>query len=282
MLAKLKYTIKLSEPMHRAAGKAKWYLDRYVKHAPLAVRTEVALRRNRRLALIVGGKLGLGAILCHAAFALKTGAERNVAVGLRFTSPLYRPKDGPEDWLDCYFDRLGYDPTGMPSLMSDALRFDYNIARDYHLLWSHLQIKRRFISAAEDLTGSKPFVAIHYRGSDKFMESARVSADAVLGRAEAEMQRRGIGRVFIASDETAFIETAAGRFGQSAFWLPCEAMASGLTAAHFSQSDGSTKAGEALVTMAALARSHVLIRTPSHLSAWAGTLAVNQDSILVT
>jgi hypothetical protein len=280
MIGRFKDVVKRFESLHRAAGKARWYFERHIKYAPLAIKTNRALRKHNRLAFDIGGSIGLGAILSHAAFTLRVGSERNVDVALRFTSPIYRPADGPEDWLDCYFDRLGSQPGSMPIIRSDGLRFDYKTERDHHLLWSYLRIKPEFIRAAADLTGPAPFVAIHYRGSDKYMEGKRASADAVLRRAESEMARNSLDRIFIASDEASFVERAKDRFGRSAFWLPCKAMASGSIAAHFSASDGGTKAREALITMAALSQADICVRTPSYLSEWARTLS-DKGSILI-
>ena len=268
-------------PIRIAAGKARWYFDRYIRNAPLTIRADRALRRHDRLAFDIGGKIGLGAILSHAAFALRTGQRRGVDVALRFTSPIYRPDDGPDDWLECYFLRLGSKPNKIPIADSSGLRFDYNTGRDHALLWSYLQIRPELVNAAIELTDDAPFVAIHYRGSDKFMESKRVTEEVVLRRADAEMRRHAIDRIFVASDEAAFIERAKDRFGSAAFWLPCKAMAAGSSPAHFSGSSGDTKAREALVTMVVLSRADVCIRTPSFLSEWASTLAPAQESILV-
>lgn len=267
--------------IHRAIGKARWYLDRHIKNVPLAFKANRALRNHDSVAFDIGGKIGLGAILSHAAFSLRVGLDQGVDIALRFTSPIYRPANGPNDWLECYFVRRGRRPCAMPIIDSAGLRFDYNTARDHTLLWSYLQIKPEFVDAARELTDDGPFVAIHYRGSDKFMESKRVTEEVVLRRAEAEMRRHAIDRLFVASDEATFIERAKDRFGSAAFWLPCKAMASGSSPAHFSGSSGDTKAREALITMVALSRADICIRTPSFLSEWARTLSPDQDSILI-
>jgi hypothetical protein len=274
--------IKRFPIIHRTSGKARWYFDRYCRHVPLAIKTEFALRRSERIAFDIGGNIGLGALLSHAAYALRTGADRGVDVALRFTSPIYRPASGPHDWLECYFSRNGSRPDTAKAIDSSGLRFDYSIGRDCPLLWSYISIRPELVKSAVDLTGNAPFAAIHYRGSDKFMEARRVKEDHVLCLAEEVMASRGLNRLFVASDEAAFIRKAENRFGTAAFWLPCEAMASGARAAHFSEINGETKAREALVTMVALSRSGVCIRTPSYLSAWAMTLANNVDTIIAS
>lgn len=278
----LKSAIKRFGPIHRVAGKTRWYFDRHLRNVPLTLTTNHALRNNDRLAFDIGGAIGLGAILSHAAFALRTGAERNVDIALRFTAPIYRPSSGPEDWLESYFVRLGSKPDAMPIADSSGLRFDYNTGRDHALLWSYLQIRPEFVEAAVELTGDSPFAAIHYRGSDKFMETRRIREDHVLRLAEEAMASRTLNRLFVASDEVAFIDKARDRFGNAVFWLPCEAMAAGSRAAHFSEVNGETKAREALITMVALSRSELCIRTPSFLSEWAMTFSTNRNySVLV-
>lgn len=278
----IKSAVKRFGSLHRAAGMARWYFDRHIRTAYLALKTERAYRSQKAIAFDIGGNIGMGAILAHAAYALRTGYDRNTSIGLRFTSPLYRPPDGPNDWLDCYFTRRGYAPDGLPALKSDALRFDYKSERDHPLLWNYLQIKSEFFDEAKRMAGPEPFAAVHYRGSDKFMETRRVAESNILRRVEDEMTRINLNKLFVASDEANFIELARDRFGSSAFWLPCEAMASGLNAAHFSRVSGETKAREALVTMAALSNAAVCVRTPSFLSEWARTLAHDGTTILIT
>jgi hypothetical protein len=131
------------------------------------------------------------------------------------------------------------------------------------------------------LTGSEPFAAVHYRGSDKFLEDHRVSKDAVLRALEDEMKRDALSRVFVASDEPAFIRAAKERFGRAAFWLPYQATAVDGRPPHFAEISGEVKAREALVTMVALSRANLCIRTPSFLSAWSHTLTTGQRTRII-
>jgi hypothetical protein len=78
---------------------------------------------RKPIAVEIGGGIGLGALLSHACTALRIGRMNEVDVALRFTSPLYRPSWGTEDWLDAYFIRLGSDPANRPAL--DVAAFPY-------------------------------------------------------------------------------------------------------------------------------------------------------------
>jgi hypothetical protein len=103
------------------------------------------------IAFNIGGAMGLGAILTHAAHALRVGKAHGVDVALRFTSPIYRPTNGPHDWLESYFIRRGRDPQNKTTLDVGGLDFDYTV-RDPHLPWSYLEIRPEIVSQAESLT----------------------------------------------------------------------------------------------------------------------------------
>ena len=154
-------------------------------------------------------------------------------------------------------------------------------SKSAELLWGAIRIRDDFISAADTLTGGK-FAAVHFRGSDKYLETRQVAAGTVLDAVEIEMRREALNRLFVASDEPRFIDLARARFGDAAFWLPVEAVASADgTPPHFTNVAGEVKAREALVTMLILARSTLLVKTESLLSEWATTLASEQRVVRV-
>jgi hypothetical protein len=233
------------------------------------------------VAFEIGGSVGLGGILSHACNALQFGREHGLDVALRFTSPLYRPSWDVDDWLDVYFVRLGPRPDRRQNVSVSILPHFPDNPREPLLLWKYLTIDPEIVCDAERLCAGAPFAAVHYRGSDKFLESARVSEDSVLNRVETEMKRDGLSRLFVASDELRFVHLAKDRFGSAVFDLPCEAMALDGRPPHFLTIPGETKAREALMTMAILARSKLCVRTPSYLSQWAMTLASDQRAIVL-
>ena len=97
------------------------------------------------------------------------------------------------------------------------------------------------------------------------------------------MQRDNLQRVFIASDEQQFIDHGAKLFGDTAFWLPLEAVSTTHYRPAFRRTDipGEIKAREALVTMVVLSRARLLVKTASLLSAWAMTLADEPQRVVL-
>jgi hypothetical protein len=151
-----------------------------------------------------------------------------------------------------------------------------------NLVWNAIRIRDDIATeAAAFATGT--FAAVHFRGSDKVLESPRVSISTVLDVVAREMDALQLHRLFVASDERTFVESARMRFGSEVFWLPLRAFASSDgTPPHFSRVPGDVKAREALTTMLILAHAKVLIKTESLLSDWATTLAQEQRVVRVS
>jgi hypothetical protein len=221
--------------------------------------------------------MGLGAILLHAAKGLYAAQAFGVDVALRFTSPTYAPSSGQGDWLEHYFVRLGSRPDARPVCDSRHVPGGLpGMAAAGKLVWGALRIRDELLSDSIDIPPG-PFAAVHFRGSDKFLETPRPPATAVLDVVEREMAQQGLERLFVASDEPEFTERAKARFGPVAFWLPIDAVASADgTPPHFRRIAGEVKAREALTTMFILSRAKLVVKTDSLLSDWANTLAANQ------
>jgi len=274
--------------------------------SPSAYRTAVRLRRGppamklsgipgrahaRRLftegsavTVEVGLRQGLGGILSNAAKVLQAAKLHHVDAALSFTSPTYAPSWGTHDWLECYFERLGSRPEHRPVCQFQhvpVLRAP-SPAESAALVWGALRI-RDDIAAAAGAAAQGAFAAVHFRGSDKYIETPQVGADVVLDVVETEMRRAGLDRLFVASDEPRFTDLARARLGETVFWLPVEAVASSDgTPPHFTDVPGEIKAREALTTMLILARAKLLVKTESHLSEWAATLASDQRVVRMT
>lgn len=255
---------------------------------------EAAPRRRRASAILRGpavcveiaGKVGLGGLFVNAARALAAGEAHGTEISLRLTGPLYMPSTPVDDWLDSYFVRTG--PAcgpDYPQLEAGDLPAGPAIptAEGGRLLWSYMHIKPEIATSVERYTAGQ-YAAVHFRGSDKFLEASPVGREDVLRRVEDEMRRRGIDRLFVASDEPSFIASAADRFGADrCFSLPQAAVAVGGRPPHFSDVPGEIKATEALQTMLVLAGAEVCVRTASLLSEWSQTLAPgHHDYVVVT
>jgi hypothetical protein len=231
----------------------------------------------------VRGKMGLGAVLSHAGNALYVAEQRDIDVALRFTSPTYAPSWGADDWLDCYFVRLGSHPGGRPVCDSHDVPLERapQVRELGPLVWTALRVRDEITSSAA-AAADGVFAAVHFRGSDKWLEAPATTIDGILDVVENEMNRQGLGRLFVASDEPRFVEAAHARFGDCSFSLPTQAVASADgTPPHFTNAPGETKAREALMTMLILARAKLLVKTESLLSDWAMTLATDQRVVRV-
>lgn len=229
--------------------------------------------------------MGLGGILTHAGGALYVAQEHEVDIALRFTSPNYAPSWGDVDWLESYFVRFGSPSSDAPIVHSQDVPFlkhPPNLRDSADLVWRTIEIRDDIVSYANLVAGNERFAAVHFRGSDKFLEAPRVKTDAVLETAEREMERDRLDRLFVATDEPAFLAQAQQRFGSAVFSIPLEAVSTeDGKPAHFTNVNGETKAREALTTMIILSRSRLLVKTKSLLSDWATTLTSNQRVVLV-
>jgi hypothetical protein len=266
-----------------------YYWANRTRHCTLVRRIEeLPGRRHSRKLLASGAALtadvdaamGLGGVLTWAARILELADHLDRPIALRFSAPTYRPSWPVEDWLDCYFDRR------RPATRTDVIvRARYlpvssgGITELAPRLWQHLTIRPDCVTAAQTIPFTS-FAAVHYRGSDKYLEAPRVAYDAVLRRTESEMVTHGLDKLFVASDEEAFVKLAAARFGGDCWWLPAMAVAKGTRPAHFTDVPGEIKASEALTTMTLLARAQLCVRTPSLMSEWAMTLDGRRTVVL--
>jgi hypothetical protein len=233
----------------------------------------------------ITGDAGLGGVLYHAGYALLAGRTHDADVALRFTNSNYRPSWGQSDWLECYFDRLGASPNGRTVCNyldvpkpTNPVAFPDRAA----LVWEALSIRANFVREAEELIGDDDFAAVAFRGSDKYVEASAVPPRVVLDIAEREMDKAGLHRLFVASDERSFIALAAERYGEAAFSLPVQVFATDGIPVHFLEINGEIKARQALVKMVALSRARLLVRTESLLSQWAATLAEDQRVVVAS
>ncbi len=238
---------------------------------------------GRDVCIEVAGDVGLGGLLTVAAHGLAVARRRGSTASLRLTTSLYMPAGQTTDWLGSYFVRHGRAAAdGEPVVEAGALSQleGEGDAEEARLLWQYMSIKPAIVASVEPFTRGR-YAAVHFRGSDKYLEAPRVAEAKVLDAVSAEMQRTELDRVFIASDEQAFIDAAFSRFGDAAFALPQTAFAIDGRPPHFSSAAGEIKAIEALQTMLVLARAAAGVRTESLLSAWADTLAPSRGPLTV-
>lgn len=198
---------------------------------------------------------------------------------------LYYDASRGANWWEYYFEpiRLG-GSGGAPIKRVSHLQHDRFAerveealprSRSADLVGRYVRVKPQIVDAvgrfaAAHFTGAF-VVGVHYRGTDKRAETPRVPYDRVLDAAAEAVarQRPGACKVFVATDEQAFLEAAARAFPGMVASVDALRSHDG-SPVHERAGDNYRKGADALVDCLLLARCDVLIRTPSNLSLCAG------------
>ena len=279
---------RVSPSTYKAAVKLRHSeLLHQIAHMPSRRRARQLFRAGCNVAVEIRGAMGLGGILSNAGEALASGKAHDVTIDLRLTSPTYAPSwDSKGDWLDEYFVRR--QPVHVSRGTCEVRDIPgagrtLSLRKKAEFVWDYMSIQSKFADEAKAYIPPQPYAAVHFRGSDKFLEAAPVGMTKVLEVVERQLQTSAIHKLFVASDEPRFVDLAQQRFGSIVFSVPLQAVAtaSGVPA-HFTDLPGEIKAKEALVTMLILAQAAILVKTESLLSDWATTLAAQQQVHLVT
>lgn len=192
----------------------------------------------------------------------------------------YEPAAG-ENWWEYYFEPL---PAGA---MENAAPVRYvnayehvaftqhatrtmSRARGHSLIRRHVRVRKALASRvdtyAREHFGDARVIGVHYRGTDKSAEAPRVRYEDVLASVHAQVDAAGSARcrVFVATDEQAFLDRMLKQFGKELIY--CDAFRSIDGApAHGGAADPRKRGEEAVVDCLLLARCNYLIRTPSNL-----------------
>lgn len=123
----------------------------------------------------------------------------------------------------------------------------------------------------QNFAGQGHIIGLHYRGTDKDSEAARLSYEEVFKRIEHYVDgthKIKDFKIFVASDEAKFIEKIKERFPGRIITSDAVRSQNG-QALHFDQSMDKYQMGKsALMDALLLSRAHVLFRTSSNLSLW--------------
>lgn len=113
-------------------------------------------------------------------------------------------------------------------------------------------------------------IGVHYRGTDKYIEAVRVNYDDVRQRIQKIMDENANEpiKIFIATDEDAFIQYMKEAFGKSICYNKNVARSSSKKPIHTTHKNPYQSGKEALVDCLLLSRGSILIRTSSNLSLW--------------
>jgi hypothetical protein len=217
--------------------------------------------------------VGMGALLCHALLLHSWFGQQAMAVHVQAVSPLYSAAG--EDVFARFFERPPA-PAGAPLLgrwATDYLiahvRPDHMpLARAQELFARHFRPSAELRAAIAAATPVEAFdLSIHFRGTDKFLESGLVGHEPMFAAIRAELAGRTTARVFLATDDAAFARALKAEFpGLDCTSYDLGEVESGL-ARHFSDLSPTDKALEALVNIFLIARAPVCVRTSSYMSA---------------
>lgn len=116
-------------------------------------------------------------------------------------------------------------------------------------------------------------IGVHYRGTDKAGEAPRVSYETASQTIQNVLQQRGTPqkpcRIFIATDEQAFIDYARSLWGDSVCYRNTIRSTNEQKAIHYNDGRSPYQLGEeAIIDMLLLSKSDIIIRTSSNLSLW--------------
>jgi hypothetical protein len=247
------------------------------------MKNEKLIRSGRPFRVDLAGRMGLGAsltsavILCH--FFRNCPGFR----GVISSNPLYLNKARSSDVFDMYFERVCLSESDCATIPYLSLA-DFTLKdptegltlRDaQQLFYRNFAIRQQFVDEARAIftDGFEQAVGVHFRGSDKRLEVTRVAFEGVAAQVDSAMEASGCENLFVASDETAFLEFAEQRYGKRRTRsLECKHLSNSISGAHYLSGDGFQKGREALVTLLALSMCKMCVRGPSHLSAWAKIL----------
>ena len=153
--------------------------------------------------------------------------------------------------------------------IGNAVHFYMKRERAHELIAKYVRVKQEFLEEVEafykeHLEGSF-IIGVHYRGTDKWFEANRVSHEEVFSKVEAVMAAHKYVKIFVATDESSFLEKMKERFGKNICYI--EAQRFDGHPVHYISNKCFLKGKEALIDCLLLAKSDVLIRTNSNLSA---------------
>jgi hypothetical protein len=213
--------------------------------------------------------------------------------GVISSNRLYLSAEISRDVFDMFFERAGRACESNCSTV--PFRFDEDVTlestedgltlRDAHdLFHQNFAIRQGFLADARAIfdAGFEEAVGVHFRGSDKRLETKRIDFECVAAAVDLAMERSGCQNLFVATDEAEFLEFAERRYGKRRTRsLECKHLSDGVTGAHFLPGDGFEKGREAVVTMLILSMCKICVRGPSHMSCWASVLNPDLPVILL-
>jgi hypothetical protein len=232
----------------------------------------------------INDRMGMGAILATAVRIHAWSEDTGIPASIISTSPLYAA--GPS-FLENYFDRppLLTSAASMGRVAQDwicrkAMPQHISLVRASQIFSKYFKPKSVLTSVVDEMIASKAFdLSIHFRGTDKVLESGKVEYESILRKAQPYLETGK--KVFLATDDAEFsriirheypnIEFVSYDLGETQKNVP----------RHFSNLAESDKAMEALVNMFAIAKSPLCVRTSSYMSSFSKIINPSLQTITI-
>jgi hypothetical protein len=229
----------------------------------------------------ITGSMGMGAIIIHVLKLLRHADTNGLIPIIRANNPLYAEQPD-ENILETYFGTLAPLPTTSAKLRFIEVEYEehymgLNVRKEMSLEEAR-SIFNRYLKFSDNIrvivdryineNGGAFALAIHYRGTDKFLEAPMVPFERVFRVCHKILEECSTKTVFLATDSPEFAEAIKTAFPTIKFFsfeftIPLDPGAP----RHFSTLKPSEKAIEALVNIVLLSKCRFLVRTSSYLSA---------------
>lgn len=189
---------------------------------------------------------------------------------------------GP-NWWSYYFERTFYpqkiqkNKKALIKFLHDEEKAEIGNAAHFYmtreranaLITRYIQVRKEILQEVEDfytLFLKGVFViGIHYRSTDKWLEAVKVSYQEVIAAAEKALTLHQEAKIFVATDEVTFLMKMQERYGDRVYYTKAQRLDE--HPIHYASNCNFLKGREAIIDCLLLAKSDILIRTNSNLSA---------------
>jgi hypothetical protein len=262
--------------------------------APKRMYVALQQRRNRGIFSVeIEGKSGFFSIMQMILFILIHCEENGLYPDISAKGGTYGEKTGSLDWLKELFTWMQVPPPEIAARLAAradvqtskikgiddlGLRARYEksltITGANRLFTSHLHpsasVEEEVNRHCDQLGISARTLAVHYRGTDKIGEAAKISWQDLCDAVEkVAADSPAFKNILLATDQTEFIAYFKKHpFRIPVIVAPATHLAQGRIPIHFRGYEGLAIGREALVTSLLLARCGFLLKSPSYLSGW--------------
>ena len=237
------------------------------------------LERRRHLDVDLGGRIGMGALLCYAIRMLAYANQAGKEARLICTSPLY---SNGSDVFSKFFDQgIGDEPFHPHSKLANEWLVHHLIPWTIPLSFARDLFHRHFDPSPflKSHLGEKYDLSVHFRATDKIMETGEPPRDIMLSTLMDEIAGRKL-RIFVATDDQRFRDQIHSKFDFCEFSSFELGDVEEGVARHFSELPAEDKSKEAIINIFKLASAPVCIRTMSYFSALVPI--INRDCRTIT